>query len=1202
LQPAGNGWVKLSMDVSQWQRMKDLFNSALEREPGQRDAFLAEACGGNESLRQEIQSLLAQHRESGTKAVDDESTAEVLPADQSSFTGRRIGSYRVVKRIGQGGMATVYLAVRADDQYKKRVAIKLIPAGLDNQELSRRFRNERQTLAALDHPNIVKLLDGGTTEDNLPYFVMDYVEGVPLDEYCDNRTLSTDERLRLFLKVCDAVQYAHQRLIIHRDLKPGNVLVTADGAVKLLDFGIAKLLNPEIAVTLVVTRTGQRAMTPEYVSPEQVRGEPLTSATDVYSLGVILYELLTGHRPYQSAFSIADMAKAICEDEPLKPSTVVTRERQKFSLGGTRETITAAEISHKRRETDAKRLRSRLHGDLDAVVMTALRKEPQRRYPSVFEFAQDIQKHLDGLPVKARHNTAAYRISKFARRHKESAVVALIVISLVGGVTSWNAYRQRAVRLATQRQTNLTFNPRRSIAVLGFRNLSGRPGADWLSTAVEGMLTTELELGEKFRTIPGELIAQAKINLELHPADALSPATLTAIRNNLGTDLVVLGSYVTLAGGQIRIDLRVQDTARGETLTEAAETGTVSDLFILVSRLGGDVRQRLGVEPVSEAEAATVRASLPSNPEAARLYAQGLARLRFFDVLPAKELLQQAIKAAPDFALAHSALADAWSMLGYDGKKIEEAKKAFDLATTLPRQDQLSIEGRYREAASQWPRAIDIYRTLVTFAPDNIEYGLRLVSVQRLAGDAQGALRTIAVLRAMPPPARDDPRIDLAEAEAAEASGDFKHELSAAMAGLGRARATGARLLIARALRDEAYAYENLGSFKEASAATDEALATYTSTGNHGNAAAMLEGRGRILFKQGDLTSAERQYEEALAVYRENGDEHGLASALNNIAIVRGTQGDLEQAKVMMQKSLAAFRKIGDLENEATMSYNLAEILRDVGDLPGSHETLHEAMELYRRLENQSGIAYVLADDARVSLLLGDLVAAENMSEQALRLFEQLGDKHSSPSVLMTLGDISRIKGDPAVAGQRYSEALAAWEKAGEKTSVAESMVALAQLSLDEASAGLAERRLREAIAEFTKQQEASEEVLSQSLLAQALVAQGRVAEAEKEIEDAKPLMAKNQNFETRLDFSIASACVLGAAGRSTDAKDKLEATLSDARKHGFLLYQLEARLALAEIEMKSGQSAAGRTHLQMLQQEAKSKGFLLIARQASLA
>ena len=414
------------MDSDKWQRAKELFGSALDHDPAQRRAFLTQACGGDEALRQEIEGLLAAHEEAGTTIAD--------PRGRDSLSGRRLGSYQLMHRIGQGGMAMVYLAARADDQFRKCVAIKLILHGLHTEDLLRRFRNERQTLAALDHPNIVKLLDSGETEDHLPYLVMDYVEGSPITDYCDTRRLSTAERLLLFRQVCSAISYAHLRLVIHRDLKPGNILVTADGTPKVLDFGIAKLLNPEAAATVVVTRTGQRLMTPDYASPEQVRGEPLTNTTDVYALGVVLYELLTGHRPYRlKNQSFLEIERAVCQEEPLRPSTAVTRMHERTTANGLSIVVTP-ELVSRTRESDPKRLFSKLHGDLDAIVMMALRKEPQRRYPSVYEFSEDIRRHLDGSPVQARPSTILYRGTKFLLRHKDAAVAVGVLLVFIGAL------------------------------------------------------------------------------------------------------------------------------------------------------------------------------------------------------------------------------------------------------------------------------------------------------------------------------------------------------------------------------------------------------------------------------------------------------------------------------------------------------------------------------------------------------------------------------------------------------------------------------------------------------------------------------------------------------------------------------------------------------------------------------------------------
>lgn len=415
--------------MSDWLKFKEIFQDALDLPTEARLDFVRSKTDGDKELFNKVKNLLASYDE----ADDFIETPKVSISDfvsktpKVSLIGQKIGAYRIESEIGRGGMGAVYLATRADKEFEKRVAVKLIKRGLDTDEIIRRFRNERQILAGLEHPNITRLIDGGATEDGLPYLVMDYVEGEPLTKYCEKHELSIEECLNLFLKICSAVRYAHQNLIIHRDLKPSNVLVTNDGTPKLLDFGIAKLIDEADEETQNHTVT--RVMTPEYASPEQIQGKQITTASDVYSLGVILYELLTGERPYKvKSKSAEEISKIITDSEPLKPSDAATR----------RQRDAAKEEKMSQNISASPRLRvtaSELRGDLDNIVLMAMRKERERRYSSVEQFAEDIKRYLNGLPVIAQEDTFSYRASKFIARNKAGVAAGIgIAASLIAGI------------------------------------------------------------------------------------------------------------------------------------------------------------------------------------------------------------------------------------------------------------------------------------------------------------------------------------------------------------------------------------------------------------------------------------------------------------------------------------------------------------------------------------------------------------------------------------------------------------------------------------------------------------------------------------------------------------------------------------------------------------------------------------------------
>lgn len=545
------------MNAERWEEIKRIFNAALELEEADRSAFLDAECAENPSLRAEIVELL--RAESGGRSlriehrfVTRESTMEAAP---ESILGKRIGNYRIKRLLGQGGMGSVYLAEREDD-FTQRVALKVIRPGISSPDIVARFRMERQILAHLQHPGIARLIDGGMTDAGQPYLVMEFVEGTPITTFCDANRYPIRERMRLFQAVCTTVQFAHSNLVVHRDLKPSNILVTAAGEVKLLDFGIAKLLDPIWASQSVPwTRTDVRMLTPEYASPEQVRGEQVTTATDVYTLGILLYELLTGRRPYRfPQRRQAEIERIICEEPPSRPSTAVGEIEEIVRSDGTTLTLTPEQVS-RARATQAVRLRRSLQGDLDNIVMMALRKEPERRYSSAEQVAEDIGRYLGGHPVIARKDTFSYRAGKFVRRNRWGVGAAAAFVVMLFGFSMMSASQAR--RVAQERD--------RAEQVSAF--LADIFSAADPTTARGDTLTAFALLDRGAARIERELAEQPSVH-----ADLLE---------------VMSGAYLALGANE-----RAEELARRalELRTEDASAARIRSLYLLAAALQGRSR------------------------------------------------------------------------------------------------------------------------------------------------------------------------------------------------------------------------------------------------------------------------------------------------------------------------------------------------------------------------------------------------------------------------------------------------------------------------------------------------------------------------------------------------------------------------------------------------------------------------------------
>ncbi|HZW05469.1 MAG TPA: tetratricopeptide repeat protein [Candidatus Nitrosotalea sp.] len=791
---------------------------------------------------------------------------------------------------------------------------------------------------------------------------------------------------------------------------------------------------------------------------------------------------------------------------------------------------------------------------------------------------------------------------------RTSRYIWLGLAALVAGglVASYASLRHRAEsRGSGPMATAAPVFARHSVAVLGFRNLSAHPEDAWLSTAFAEMLNTELAAGEKLRLVPSEDVARTRLDLPLSDADTLSKDTLARIRSNLGTDYVILGSYTAVGnapGKRLRLDLRLQDTAAGETVAEVAATGTEADLFDLASQAGVRLREKLGVNAVSSADAVSVRASLPSSPEAARLYAMGLAKLRVFDTVAARDLLEEAVNADPKYPLAHAALAEALADLGYEPRARQEANKAFQLSGNLTREEKLSVEGHYREINHELDKAIEIYRKLFTLFPDNIDYGLRLASVQDDASKGQDALATLAQVRKIPAPASDDPRIDEMESEAAREIGDFPRSEASARKSAEKSEAMGAKLLVARARHVQCWGAHKIGQQQEAQAACEEARSLFAAAGDLDSVASLLVTWGAVVEEQGDLAAAQSRYEEAIARYKQSGDRGGAAVAYNNLAIVYRHRGNYAQAEAMYKQAIGIAKEIDDNDTLMLAKSNLGELFFHEADMSRALATFQELLAACRELGAKDRTALQLDNVGETLYRQGDLAGAAKALEEARALNTQADEKRQLSNNLVSLGDVLEAEGKLAEARQRRYESLNIRNVLGNKTDIADTRVALAESSLEEGQAVEAEGPVRQSIAELHALHEVEDEAWAYSVLARALLDAGKPADALKAIEGGIPILAMSQDRNVYLGFSITEARVRAANGDTAKSIQTLRRIRAEAEKHGLFTLAIEARLALGELEMRAGNVVSARSQLTSLENDARAKGFLLVAQKAATA
>jgi tetratricopeptide (TPR) repeat protein len=863
-------------------------------------------------------------------------------------------------------------------------------------------------------------------------------------------------------------------------------------------------------------------------------------------LGLVLYEMCTGERAFRGSTS-ADVRHSILYDE-YRPVSEVNRS---------------------------------IPPHLSKVVGRCLEKDPSRRYQSAKELRSDLE--------SIRRE---FQGSATPRPQLQWLAAAAVVVLIVGmGVLTFF----RASGKAPKEQP---FRARRSVAVLGFRNLSGASDQDWISTALVEMLSSELDAGGQLRVVNGEEVAHMKLNLSIPTANSYSPQTLARIREQLGADDVIFGSFLRSPGksdSSLRLDLRVQSATGGETVAALTTNGTEAELPDLVVRATSALRDKLGIAAPSTAESSQAKSSLPSNSQALRLYSEGLERLRVFDALAARKYLEDAVAADPQNALSHSWLAESLYSLGYESKASEEAKKGFELSRSLPRPEQLLVEGRYRDLSHDYPAAVDIYRSLWKFFPDDIEAGLRVANMQNKSGSAKDALRTIADLHNLTAPANEDPRIDIAEANVRDSLADFNGSEKAAASAIEKAQRSGARLLLAQAKECDARAWDRLGQVDKSSREFAEARDLSLEGGNPRVVAYALNGIANGLYDKGDFEGARKGYEQALETARRIGALKDVASFSTNIGNVFFEQGKLPEARKLYEESLRVDRDIGNERNRASDLGSIGNVMQGMGDLGGALRMQEQSLQAFRNSGDRRGEASTLNNIGNVLSELGQLELAESKYEEAMVVQQVIGYRRGRGYSLVSTADILRLQNHLSEARAKAEEALNLRREIGDNTNLAYSEMELANINLDQSNFSEAESLATQAAEAFRSQKVADAGCQAEAILSRALLAQAKLAAAEAAASRALSLCRQGSDRDARFEAYLASAEVSAQAGRRSEALKELNVVQSESKRYGYLVYEIRARLQLAELEFSAGRSESGRAGLAQVARDAQAHGLGLI-------
>ena len=1082
-------------------------------------------------------------------------------------SGTKLGPYEIQSHLGAGGMGEVYRAT--DTKLGRDVALKVLPTEMarDPERLTR-FRREAKALAQLDHPNIVTI---HTVEefDGVHFLTMQLVAGLPLERLIPEGGMPVEQIVEIGRALGDALASAHEKGIVHRDLKPGNVMVSDDGRVRMLDFGLAKNLQAASPDAVTITAEGQTQAgvimgTPAYMSPEQTTGRPLDHRTDIFSLGVMLHEMATGRRPFEGTSS-AELISAILRDTP--PAVTDIRPDLPDALG--------------------------------RIIRRCLEKDPRDRVQTARDVSnelRDLARSASQKPVQATPRTPSAvpaadssavpaALSLPRRRWLRWAVVGLI-LAVLGAL---GAYEWRKVAAIPGEPT---------LAVVGFKNDSGDAQYDWLGTELSESLTTELGGSQGIHAVPSDEISSVKNELSVEQSQSLEREDLSSVRQALGANYLVLGRYAIVAtGANMEMTVLLQDS-RGKAIGDFHESGSAADYRKLVTDAASQIREKLGSTKLSEAQLGELQNLYPHVPEASQLYFQALGKLRSFDATTALSLLKKASDLDPDNVSIHWGLSDAWGQLKHDAEAAQEAQKAFTLAqkSSLPREYVVLAQARAAEMNKQWDAAIENYKSLFALFPQHLNYGLSLASVQIGGSKATDALATLDELAKLPPPMGTDPRIEMTRAKAYGTMNDYASELRAAQAGLQEARKRNARMMQARAQLELCWAHRNLGHVDEAYSACNEAQNLFSAFGDNVSAAVALNNIATWLSDRGNYAQAKQLYDRVIQVNQRAGAQKDLAGACVNAAVALDRMGKPEEAEDYIKRALDAALPIGDKNNEALARILRGEILSKQGHPSDAEQELQRALTLARDIKNQTTEAIALSNLAQ-NQSETDSGRALATYREALRLRREKGDQAGTSTCLMNMGEVWFRSGNLKAAQENYREALQIDTQLKDKNGIAQDSISLAEIDLEHGNLREAQDKTLQALKTFQENQDTDNEAEATALLVRILIAGGNTPEAAAHVQRIQDIGTKDPG--TDFDGRLSVSEYLAATGKRDEAIQRLASLPAQARNEGMNFISLKARLAL--VRFKIGQSPHGelKKELSSIRDEAKHAGFGLLVQQA---